>query len=183
MAAFANVESTPNDPPQLVTSHRGPRHLAFTPNGAFAFVTFEGDSRVGAYRVNGNGTLSEVEVESTLPSGYSGANTGAHVLVHPNGRYLYCSNRGHDSLAVFTIAEDGKLTLNQHVATGGKVPRHFDVDQPGRRLVVANQGDDNIANGSLAVFTVGDDGRLAPLGTPLTGLRSPTAVAMVTTTR
>jgi 6-phosphogluconolactonase len=173
---------TANSAGPFESEHDGPRHIAFAPNGRFAYVTYEGSNVLGAYQVGSDGTLQELEALSTLPSTYQGANRAAHVLVHPNGRYVYVSNRGHDSLAVFAIADDGRLSLRQHVASGGKTPRHFDLDALGELLVVANQGDEDASNGTLAVFSLGSDGRLSALAVPVTGLKSPTTACIVSWT-
>lgn len=170
---------TPNSAGAFMSEHDGPRHMAFAPNGRFAYVTYEAANMLGAYQVGSDGTLQEIQALSTLPSTFMGSSRAAHVLVHPNGRHVYVSNRGHDSLAVYAIAEDGKLSLVQHVASGGKTPRHFELDAAGERLVVANQGDEDAENGTLVVFAVASDGRLTQLATPIMGLKSPTTVGIV----
>ena len=156
----------------------GPRHIAFHPSGAFAYVINENDSTLSAYRVTAQGLLEDIESASTLPPGYTDPNTGAHVLVHPNGKHVYASNRGHDSIAVFAIdAADGSLTFVEHEPSRGNTPRNFDIDSTGELMVVANQD-----TGSLAVFRIASDGTLAPLGELVTGLPQPNAVAIVNVT-
>jgi 6-phosphogluconolactonase len=99
---------------------------------------------------------------STLPAETKG-NSTAEIVVHPSGKFLYVSNRGHDSLAVFAIGADGKLTAKGHVSTGGKTPRNFAVTPCGRWLLAANQGSD-----AITVFRVGSDGgSLSPVGSPV----------------
>lgn len=157
-----------------------PRHFAFTPDGSYAYVSCERASTVIAYRVAADGTLLELARERSLPAGYSGPNDGAHLLVHPQGKAVYMSNRGHDSIVVFAIESDGRLRLLEHEPSRGKIPRNFDIDSTGTLLVVANQGDDNVANGTVAVFQIESDGKLAPLGTPVSGLARSNAVALIT---
>ena len=165
-----------------VSAPGGPRHIAFTPDGRYAFVILEYDDKVNAYSVGGDGALTLVDSQSTLPAGFTGNNTGAHVLVHPNGKYVYASNRGHDSIAVYSIDAQGKLSLVQHAPTQGKTPRNFDIDATGQLLVVANQGE-GAGGGSLVVFAIGRDGKLTQRGAATTGLRTPQAVAIVTRAR
>lgn len=155
-----------------------PRHIALTPSGELALVAFEGSSRIGSYRVLPTGALAEVEVKSLVPDGWSGTNTGAHVLVHPNGRFVYASNRGHDSIAVFALTEAGRLTLLQHEPSRGRMPRNFDIDKSGTLLVVANQGEAD-DDGRLAVFSIQPDGTLSRRGGVLSGLKSPNSVSIV----
>jgi len=160
--------------PHKTADKAGPRHIALTKAGDRAFVTHELNSTLSTYAISNTGELSEVESVSTLPSSFIGANTGAHVLVHPNGRYVYASNRGHDSIVVFSIAADGTLELVEHEPTGGTTPRHFDIDDRGEWMVVANQD-----TGSLAVFRIGETGALEALGDGINGLMQPNAVAIV----
>jgi 6-phosphogluconolactonase len=170
---------TPNTPATLSTgADSEPRHIALTPSGEFALIAFEGSSRIGSYRVTASGTLEEVETKSLLPDGFTGSNTGAHVLVHPNGKFVYASNRGHDSIAVFGLGDDGKLTLLEHEPSLGKEPRGFDIDSTGSLLVVANQGTGN--DGALLAFAIGVDGKLTQIGEPVTGLKSPNSVSIIT---
>ncbi|MCC6492883.1 MAG: lactonase family protein [Pirellulales bacterium] len=120
----------------------GPRHLAFHPNGHWAYVNGELDSTVMACAYDAQrGGLAQLGVVRTLPADYDGSqNTTAEVQIHPNGKYLYVSNRGHDSIAMFAIdATSGKLTPLGHQPTGGKTPRNFGVDPSGRWLLAANQ--------------------------------------------
>lgn len=166
--------------PAVVAAPGGPRHIAFTPEGRFAVVMMEYDDKVNSYAVGADGALTQVDSQSSLPAGFAGDdNTGAHVLVHPRGKFVYASNRGHDSIAVFAIAASGQLTLLEHVKTLGKTPRNFAIDPSGQLLVVANQGEVGADSGSLVVFAIGEDGKLTQRGAPLAGLRSPNAVAIV----
>jgi 6-phosphogluconolactonase len=124
----------------------GPRHLAFYPNGKYLFVLNELHSTVTVFERNTlTGDLKELQTLSTLPRDFKGANTGADVHVSPDGRFLYCSNRGHDSIACFKIdPRTGQLTFVAHESTGGKTPRNFAIDPTGAFLLVANQNSNNI---------------------------------------
>ena len=124
----------------------GPRHFKFHPNGKLAFIINELDSTVTSLAYDDKrGALGEIQTVTTLPAGFAGANTTADVHVSPDGRYLYGSNRGHDSLAVFGIDEkSGKLAAVGHVSTEGKTPRNFALDPTGRFLLAANQNSDSI---------------------------------------
>ena len=100
----------------------------------------------------------------TLPKDFSGKSTTAEVVVHPNGKFLYASNRGHDSLAVFAIdPSKGTLKFVEHVSVKGKTPRNFEIDPAGKRLLVANQESDNIVEFAIDPAT----GKLTPTGTEL----------------
>jgi 6-phosphogluconolactonase len=105
---------------------------------------------VNAYQWNeSTGTLTEIQSVSTLPSDFQGSNTCAEILVHPSGKYVYASNRGHDSIAAFSVASDGKLTSLGATSTEGKTPRNFRIDPSGAWLIAANQDD-----GNLVVFRI-----------------------------
>ena len=138
----------------------GPRHAAFSPSGKFFYVASELNSTVTAYSYNAkDGTLHELQAVSTLPKDFSGENDVAEIAVHPSGKFLYVSNRGRDSIAVFAIdAVKGKLTPVADIATQGKTPRNFAIDPAGRYLLAANQGSNDIvvfkidpATGSLTL--------------------------------
>jgi 6-phosphogluconolactonase len=138
---------TPNDPPAAhVAPGAGPRHLAFHPTGRFAYVINELDSTVTAFSYDAAaGVLTEIQTITTLPEGFTGENYPAEVLVHPSGRFLYGSNRGHDSIAVFTIDEGtGKLAPAGHQPSGGKAPRNFRIDPSGAWMIVGNQSSNTI---------------------------------------
>jgi 6-phosphogluconolactonase len=123
----------------------GPRHVAFSADGKFMYVLGEVDSTVTLFANDGNETFRSIQKISTLPAGFSGENTAAEIEVHPNGKFLYASNRGDDGIAVFVIdAATGKLTFLQTVSSGGKMPRHFAIAPDGRRLLVANEETGNI---------------------------------------
>jgi 6-phosphogluconolactonase len=144
----------------------GPRHLTFHPNGRFAYVVNELDSTIAAYRYDGgHGTLDEIQVTAASPGGTVTPNHPADVHVAASGRFLYLSNRGDDTIAVFAIdASTGQLSPVQQISTGGKWPRNFTLDPSGRFLVAANQRSDTIAS-----FRVdADSGRLTPTGSAVT---------------
>lgn len=123
-----------------------PRHLAFHPNGAFVYSVNEIDNTVTLLRYDAvQGSLAAVETLSTLPADFTRHNTAAEVVVHPSGKFLYVSNRGHHSIAVATIAADGRLQFVAHIPCGGRTPRGFSVDPSGRWLITANQDTHNVA--------------------------------------
>jgi 6-phosphogluconolactonase len=124
----------------------GPRHLAFHPNGKFAYVLSEMESSVTVFSYQAKtGAFSSLQSVSALPADYSGPKEAAEIAVHPSGKFLYTSNRGHDSIAVFAIDEKkGTLKSLGQVLTGGKTPRHFAIDPTGAYLLAENQESNNI---------------------------------------
>ena len=126
----------------------GPRHIAISRDGKHAYVITEMFCTIGVFDRNAtSGALSPVQTISTLPAGETVAAgfSTAEVLLHPSGKFLYGSNRGHDSLVVYGVdASTGKLTLLQHVPTGGKTPRAFNIDPTGTFLIVGNQNSDTV---------------------------------------
>ena len=142
----------------------GPRHFAFHPSGQFAYVINELANTVTAFRYLPDlGELTPLQTISTLPEGYTETSYTAEVAVHPNGRLLYGSNRGHDSIAIFRIdPETGTLTAVGHAPSLGKWPRHFTLDPTGEWLLAANHNSDN-----AVVFRVEGEA-LTPVGSPLT---------------
>ncbi len=160
-------------PPARLTPGSGPRHLVINPLGRYLWVINEHQSTITVLARDGEGDiLREVQTVSTRPDGFTGENTAAEIALHPNGRFLYGSNRGHDSIAVFAIHPDtGRLTLVEHSATGGKTPRSFGIDPTGRYLLAANQNSDTVV-----VFRVDPEtGRLKPTGHTIT-VGAPTCV-------
>jgi 6-phosphogluconolactonase len=151
----------------------GPRHLVFHPNGRFAYVVNELDSTLAAYTYDAEqGGLAELQVAAASPGGPVTDNHPADVHVAASGRFLYVSNRGDDTIAVFAIdGATGQLAPVQQVPSGGKSPRNFSLDPTGRFLVAANQKSDNIVS-----FRVdADSGRLTPTGSAVE-LASPVCV-------
>jgi 6-phosphogluconolactonase len=137
----------PNDPPfAAVDPGAGPRHFAFTPDGRFVDVVSEIGSTVTVFSYDAaSGTLHKLQTVSTLPKGFTGANDDAEIQMHPNGKFLYASNRGHESIAVFAIdAIKGTLTWVDDVPTQGKTPRHFAIDPTGSYLFAENQDSDTV---------------------------------------
>ncbi|MBX3413161.1 MAG: lactonase family protein [Pirellulales bacterium] len=154
----------PNDPPSVATPPGGgPRHFAFHPSGKFAFANNEMGSSVTAYSYDAaSGTLQELNTVTTLPAGASAeGNSTAEIRVHPNGRFVYVSNRGHNSLAIFEVdASSGRLSPRGHASSGGKIPRNFNLDPSGKFLLAANQDSDNVV-----VYRVdAETGQLTPTG-------------------
>jgi 6-phosphogluconolactonase len=156
-------ELTPNNPDAaLLKPGSGPRHFAFHPKKKFAYSINELQSTITAFSWDPNrGALTELQTISTLPSDFTGQNSTAHIAVHPNGNFVYGSNRGHDSIAVFSVDQKkGTITPVQHVSTNGKVPRNFSLDPAGNYLIAANQDTHN-----LVVFKLDPkSGKLTPTG-------------------
>ena len=157
---------TPNDPPFVKTAPgAGPRHVVFHPNGRWVYLITEMGNTIMLFDWDTRrGALSEVQTVSTLPKGFQGNSTCAEIQVHPSGRFVYASNRGRDSIAVFSVdAKTGRLTLIQDVPSGGKTPRNFDMDPTAHWLLVTNH-DSNIA----MVFGIDQEtGKLTPAGQPV----------------
>ena len=154
---------TPNDPPYgEVPPKGGPRHFTFHPKGRFAYAINEMGNTVTTFSYDGKtGALRPVETVGTLPQGYSDTSHTAEVLAHPSGKFLYGSNRGHDSISVFGIDQQkGTLTLLEQTSTQGKTPRGFGIDPSGMYLIAANQASNNIV-----VFKIDQQtGKLTPTG-------------------
>ena len=132
----------------------GPRHFAFHPGGEFAYVINEMTLTVTAFSVEPDtGMLTAMQTISTLPEGAEAEGSTAEVVCHPGGKFLYGSNRGHDSIAVYQIdGETGKLTAVEHEPIQGKTPRNFALDPTGKWLLAAGQNSDTVA-----VFSVNQD--------------------------
>jgi 6-phosphogluconolactonase len=150
-----------NTPPRVMTAAgAGPRHLAFHPGGGWVYLINELNSTMNAYTMSAAGTLTETQSLSTLPSGFSGQSSGAEVVVAPGGGFVYGSNRGHNSIVIYAVGADGRLTLAGHQSTAGATPRSFDIDPSGTFLYVANQGSDNVVTFRINATT----GMLTQLG-------------------
>jgi len=161
----AKASLSPNDPPfAKVAPGSGPRHFAFHPKGKYAYAINEMASSVTAFRYDASrGALAEIETLSTLPKEFSGEDNSAELEVDAKGRFLYGSNRGHDSIAVFRIGKDGKLTMVENTLTQGKTPRNFKIDPTGAYLFAANQD-----SGNIVQFRIDPkSGRLKPTGKTL----------------
>jgi 6-phosphogluconolactonase len=153
---------TPNDPPALnLAPAAGPRHFAFHPNGKWAYVNNEIDSTVTALAYDAEkGVFTKLNTLSTLPAPHKG-NSTAETVVHPNGKFVYVSNRGHNSIAIFEVnQETGELKSAGHQGEGIKTPRNFNIDPSGRWMVVANQDGDNLIVYAIDAKT----GQLKPTG-------------------
>lgn len=138
---------TVNEPAAgVVPPGSGPRHFALHPKQPFAWSLNELTSTVTTFKVDAtNGRLDPLTTVSTLPAGFTGGNSTAEIFVHPDGRFVYASNRGHDSIAMFAVNDTtGALTLAQNEPIGGKTPRSFALDPAGRWLLAAAQGSDVI---------------------------------------
>lgn len=165
---------SPNDEPWArVKAGAGPRHFAFHPNGKYGYVINELDSTLTAFAYDDKrGRLTEVETVSTLPENYKGRNHCADVHVSPSGKFIYGSNRGHDSIVIFAINErTGRLTYVGHEPTQGKTPRNFAIDPTGTFLLVANQDSDTIVTFRIDRLT----GKLSPTGNVIS---APTPVCL-----
>jgi 6-phosphogluconolactonase len=168
---------TPHDPPAAALAPgSGPRHFAFHPSGRHVYVLNELTSTVTvfSYRAE-SGSLAELQTVTTLPAGFDGKSYPAEVVLSADGTFLYASNRGHDSIAVFAVdPADGRLAARGHHSTLGRKPRNFALDPTGAFLLAANQDSDNIV-----VFRVDrTSGGLSPVGAPVAAPR-PVCVRMV----
>lgn len=154
---------TPNDPPFATTPPGGgPRHVSFTPDGKRMYVCNEMASSVTMFDLDPSTGVAEAkQTIPTLPDDFAGNNSTAEILVHPSGRFVYCSNRGHDSIAAFAIDEStGMLTTIGQTSSGGKTPRNFGITPDGRFVVAANQSSDDVV-----VLKVDEEtGALSPTG-------------------
>lgn len=155
-----------NDPAFVsVKPGAGPRHVRFHPNGKWVYLVTEMGSLVVGFNWDPvKGSLSEFQSISTLPADFKGTSVCAEMEIHPNGQFLYASNRGHDSLSVFKIDPvDGKLTLIQTIPSGGKTPRNFAFDPTGQWILCTNHDSNN-----AVVFQVDSaTGRLTQKGEPV----------------
>jgi 6-phosphogluconolactonase len=170
---------TPNDPPfAKADAGAGPRHFALSPNGKFGYVIDEMGDTVSVFSFDAAaGALRPLQTISTIPKGFAGQNDDAEIVIHPSGKFLYASNRGHDSIAIFSIdPEKGTLTLVEYVPTKGQSPRNFEIDPTGRFLFAANEKSNNIV-----VFRIDPQtGRLAATGKVL-DISQPVCVRFVPT--
>lgn len=164
----------PNDPPTAaVPAGSGPRHFAFDPAGKFGYVIEEMGSSLTAFAWDGaRGVLHPLETISTKPPDYTGYNDCAELLMHPSGKFLYGSNRGHNSITVFALdAATGRPTPIQYAATQGKTPRGVGIDPTGTYLLAGNQDTDTVVEFRIDAQT----GRLKLTGQKL-DLTSPVCV-------
>jgi 6-phosphogluconolactonase len=168
---------TPNDPASTkVAGGMGPRHLAFHPNDKWVYGVAELANEVMAFRWDaGKGTLTQFQSVKTLADGFKEPSTAAEIAVRADGKFLYASNRGEDSIVVYAIdAATGELTLKQRTPSRGKVPRYFTFDPTNQWFIVSNQ-----EGGNLSVFSVdAKTGELTPKGEPVP-LPKPMAVVFL----
>jgi 6-phosphogluconolactonase len=173
----ASGKLLPNEPPYVATTPgAGPRHLAFHPNGRIVFVINEMGNTITSYHYAGErGTLSPIESVPTLPPDFTGENTTADIHVAPSGRFVYGSNRGHDSIVIYAFDEAAaRLSYVGHEPTGGRTPRNFTLSRDGSLLLAANQDSDNVV-----AFRVDQTrGLLTPTG-GVAASPSPTCVRIV----
>jgi 6-phosphogluconolactonase len=148
----------------------GPRHVAFSHDGNFMYVLGEMDSTVTVFANDRKETFRSIQKISALPSGFSGKNDAAEIAIHPSGKFLYTSNRGDDSIAVFEIDRaTGKLTFTQRISTEGKAPRHFAIDPAGTHLLAANQDSGNVVEFKIdsATGKLTSEGEVAKVPAPV----------------
>jgi 6-phosphogluconolactonase len=155
---------TPMDPPFVpVTPGTAPRHLAFHPSGKYLYANDESRPAVTVFAVDG-GHLREIQEVPAIPEEFKERNATAEIQIDRKGRFVYVSNRGHDSIAVFSVDQsNGKLTPVQHASTGGKTPRNFSLDPTGEYLFAANQGSDTVVQFKVDAIS----GKLTSTGKPI----------------
>jgi len=153
---------TANDPPfGVLKSASGPRHLAFHPQAPFVYVNNEMNSTMTVFKWDKTrGALEELQTVSTL-AGEAKGNSTAEIEIHPSGKFVYVSNRGHDSIACYSIdPKSGRVSFIEHQSSGGKTPRNFAIDPKGEFLISENQG-----SNSVVVFRIDPStGKLSPTG-------------------
>jgi 6-phosphogluconolactonase len=161
-----------------VSAGAGPRHFAFHPSRRYVYLINEIDSTMTAFAYDEKrGALRELQSLSTLPAGFEGDNSCADVHLAPSGRFVYGSNRGHDSIVVFAIdSETGLLSYVEHLSTQGRTPRGFAIDPTGRLLLAANQDSHTL----VSFWIDGETGRLSPTG-QMARVPSPVCVQMIAT--
>jgi len=154
----------------------GPRHAAFLPDGSHFYVLSEINSTVTSFAYAPSiGVFGYLGFVHILPANFQGRNQAAEIEIHPSSKFLYASNRGHDSIAAYGIeAKAGKLTLLQDVPTGGKEPRHFAIDPSGQFLLAENQFSDSVVEFRIDLST----GKLTPTGETLS-VPSPVCIAFL----
>jgi len=161
----------PADAPSVkVRAGAGPRHIGFNPRLPFAYVINELDSTVAAFRFTSSGALEAIQILPSIPSTFTGDNTGAAIDVAPSGRFVYVSNRGHDSIGIFRVDETtGLLSPVAWEPTKGATPRFIGLDPTGARLYAANQRGDTIVEFDVAetAGTLKATGRIVVAGTPV----------------
>jgi 6-phosphogluconolactonase len=168
---------TPNDPAfAKLAPGAGPRHGVFSQNGRFFYVVNELNATVTAFAYDPRkGTLKDFQVVSTLPKGFRGRNDDAEIAMHPDGKWLFASNRGHDTIAVFAVdPSSGMLRPAGEFPTGGKEPRHFAIDPTGRFLLAENQ-----LSNSVVVFRIDPATGALTQASKTDGVPSPVCLAFL----
>jgi 6-phosphogluconolactonase len=138
---------TPEDPPSAgLKPGSGPRHISFSPDGRYAYVLSEMGATLTAFAYHPeHGALNQIQTVSTLPEDFHGKNTSAEVALVPSGKFIYASNRGDDSIAVFAVDEtSGRLSFVDRQSCHGKTPRCFAIDPTGQYLIASNQNSDSV---------------------------------------
>lgn len=175
MVDTARGKLVPGTPPDVVSrAGAAPRHADFHPTKPFVYVINELDSTIATYRVDAEkGALAPLQVITTLPTTYTGNNSGAEIVVAPSGRFVYGSNRGHDSIAIFAVDQTtGLLTSAGWEPTQGKTPRFVTLDPTGTHLYAANQ-----TSGTIVIFRVNQStGALSATG-EIVDVATPTTIA------
>ncbi len=134
----------------------GPRHMVIHPSKPFVYILNELNSTIDFCRYDmENGSLEFVQNVNMLPEEFKGTNLAAEIQIHPNGKMLYASNRGHDSIVQFTISDGGQLELDKHISAEGKAPRFFTISNDTSSLIIANQDSNN-----LVVYTLDENGTI-----------------------
>ncbi|MBT8295551.1 MAG: lactonase family protein [Gramella sp.] len=153
----------------------GPRHLSFARNGSFAYSINELNSTVSVFQIKNDGGLEHLQDISALPDSYRNANSAADIHIHPSGKFLYTSNRGHNSIAIFEINPDtGKLSHVDYVPVAGKTPRNFAISPFGKYLYAASQDTGNITSYRINEET----GKLKPIE-PVFQIKTPVCLEFV----
>jgi 6-phosphogluconolactonase len=171
----ATTTLRPGDPPFTRTpAGAGPRHLRFHPNGRMLYAINELANSVSVYEFDAaTGALAERQTITTLPAGFAGDSKTADLQLTPDGRFLYGTNRGHDSIAIFRIGDDGRLVAVDIAPSRGRGPQNIAITPEGSLLLCAN-----MPGGNLAVFRIdAATGRLAPVGEPV-AIHSPACIAI-----
>ena len=170
---------TPNDPPAAkLAPGAGPRHATFSVDGRFVYVVSELNSTVTVFAFDASrGALYDPQVVSTLPRAFQGRNDTAEIVLHPDGQWLFASNRGRDTIAVFSVdTVRGKLQPAGEFATGGKEPRHFAIDPTGQFLLAENQN-----SNSIVVFRIDPGKGTLTQVSQVDGIPSPVSLAFLPT--
>ena len=160
---FNQEEESPLSEPHSVIKFppgSGPRHMSFHPREPWAYVVTELSNQIHCFDLSPEGNLIEKGMFNLLPESYDGESFAADILIDPSGKYLYATNRGHESICVFKVSEnDGNLTYQEHVSSEGKFPWSLDISDHGELVLVANQHSNNVvifkrdlSRGSLSKF-------------------------------